>query len=86
MEIVKQIMDKTGISEEQAKGALGTVLGALKGKLPEGIAAQLETVLNGGEFSLSSLATGELSELKDTAMDKLGDLKDGASDLLGKFF
>lgn len=86
MEIVKQIMEKTGISEEQAKGALGTVLGTLKGKLPEGIANQLESVLNGGDFSLASLATGELSELKDTAMDKLGDLKDGASGLLDKFF
>jgi uncharacterized protein (DUF2267 family) len=86
MEIVKQIMEATGISEEQAKGALGTVLGTLKGKLPEGIANQLESVLNGGEFSLTSIATSELGELKDTAMDTLGDLKDSASGLLGKFF
>ncbi|MFN0204482.1 MAG: DUF2267 domain-containing protein [Bacteroidia bacterium] len=86
MEIIKQIMEKTGISEEQAKGALGTVMGSLKGKLPEGIADQLEGLLEGKEFSLTDLATDKLGDLKDSAMDTLGDLKDSATGLLGKLF
>lgn len=86
MEVLKQIMEKTGISEEQAKGALETVMGALKGKLPDGIAAQLQGLLEGKEFSITELATDKLGDLKDEAMDTLSDLKDSASGLLGKLF
>lgn len=84
MEIIKQIVDKTGISEEQAKGAIETVMGALKGKLPEGVANQLMGLLEGKEFSMSALATDQLDDLKDGAMDKLRDLGNSASGLIDK--
>jgi uncharacterized protein (DUF2267 family) len=46
-ELIKLVTSKTGISEEQAKGAVQTVLGFLKEKLPAPIAAQVEGVING---------------------------------------
>lgn len=47
-ELIKQVSAKTGISEEQARGAVTTVLGFLKDRLPEPIAGQLDNVVAGG--------------------------------------
>jgi hypothetical protein len=47
-ELVKLVSQKTGISQEQAKMAVTTVMGFLKDKLPAPIAAQLDGVLGGG--------------------------------------
>ena len=41
-ELIKQITEKTGISEEQARTAANTVIGFLKSRLPEPIAGQLD--------------------------------------------
>lgn len=46
-EIVKLVVKKTGISEEQAKKAVETVIGFLKTKLPAPIGGQLDAVLKG---------------------------------------
>ena len=46
-EIVKLVMQKTGISEEQARGAVTTVINFLKQKLPAPIAGQIDGVLSG---------------------------------------
>ncbi len=47
-ELIKQVTAKAGISEEQAKSAITTVLGFLKSKLPAPIAGQLDNVVGGG--------------------------------------
>jgi len=47
-ELIKQVSAKAGISEEQARGAVNTVLGFLKDRLPEPIAGQLDNVVAGG--------------------------------------
>jgi len=47
-ELLKQVSAKAGISEEQARGAVTTVLGFLKDRLPEPIAGQLDNVVAGG--------------------------------------
>ncbi|MBN1401179.1 MAG: hypothetical protein JXA74_10105 [Anaerolineae bacterium] len=47
-EVIKLVVDKTGISEENARQAVETVVGFLKDKLPAPIAAQIEGVLEGG--------------------------------------
>ena len=47
-ELIKQVTAKTGISEEQAKSAINTVLGFLKDKLPAPIAGQLDNAVGGG--------------------------------------
>jgi len=62
-ELIKQVTAKTGISEEQARTAVTTVIGFLKNKLPAPIAGQLDGVL-GGE---GSSAGGELGDLASKA-------------------
>jgi uncharacterized protein (DUF2267 family) len=49
-ELVKLVSKKVGISENQAKQAVETVMGFLKDKLPAPIASQVETALSGGEI------------------------------------
>jgi hypothetical protein len=46
-ELIKQVTEKAGISGDQAKTAVSTVLEFLKGKVP-GIGGQLEGLLGGG--------------------------------------
>jgi uncharacterized protein (DUF2267 family) len=46
-ELVKQVSSRTGISEDQARTAVTTVLGFLKDKLPAPIAGQIDNVLGG---------------------------------------
>ncbi len=50
-EIVKLVVAKTGISEEQARGAVTTVINFLKQKLPAPIAGQIDGVLAGSGVS-----------------------------------
>ncbi len=47
-ELIKQVVAKTGISEEQARTAVQTVAGYLKEKLPAPVAGQVDAVLSGG--------------------------------------
>jgi hypothetical protein len=46
-ELIKLVVQKTGISEEQARGAVNTVVSFLKEKLPAPIAGQVDAVLAG---------------------------------------
>lgn len=62
-ELVKQVAAKTGISEDQARTAVTTVLGFLKDKLPAPIAGQLDGVISGG----GSPAGGGLGDLASKA-------------------
>jgi hypothetical protein len=48
-ELIKRVSDKTGISEEQAKSAVTTVLGFLKEKLPAPLAGQIDNAISGGQ-------------------------------------
>lgn len=57
-ELVKQVATKTGISEEQARSAVTTVIGFLKERLPAPIAGQLDNVVGG-----SADAAGGLGDL-----------------------
>jgi uncharacterized protein (DUF2267 family) len=49
-ELIKQVVQKAGVSEDQAQQAVETVLDFLKDKLPAPIATQIEAVLSGGEM------------------------------------
>lgn len=46
-ELVKLVVAKTGISEEQARGAVATVIKFLKDKLPAPVAGQIDGILGG---------------------------------------
>ncbi|MBX7241807.1 MAG: hypothetical protein K1X92_08665 [Bacteroidia bacterium] len=82
MEIIKQIVEKTGISEDQAKGAVDTVIAYLKGKMPESIGNQLGNVFEGKELSVSDIANERFAELKEDASETFNKLKED----LGKLF
>lgn len=47
-ELVKLVVQKTGISADQAKTAIETVLNFLKQKLPAPLAGQIDGLLSGG--------------------------------------
>ena len=48
-ELVKQVAQRTGISEDNARTAVTTVLGFLKDKLPAPIASQIDSVIGSGQ-------------------------------------
>lgn len=54
-ELISQVATKTGISEAQARDAVTTVLGFLKDRLPEPLAGQLDSVVEGGGGVAGSL-------------------------------
>jgi len=70
-ELVRQVAQKTGIAEEQARTAVTTVLGFLKERLPAPIAGQLDGVISGGAGAAGGLA------------DKAGDVLGGLGGMLG---
>lgn len=57
-ELVKLVVQKAGITEEQARKAIETVAGYVKAKLPPAFAAQVDTVMNGGTPDLGSALGG----------------------------
>lgn len=65
-DLIKLVSDKTGISPDQAKSAVETVLGFLKEKLPAGLGEQLEGVMSGKEIP------GGIAGIAAGLKDKLG--------------
>ena len=65
-DLIKQVTERTGISESQARTAVETVMGFLKDRLPAPIAGQLDGLLGS--------AGGAVGTVADTAGDVLGGL------------
>jgi hypothetical protein len=65
-EIIRQVTERAGISEAQARTAVETVVGFLKNRLPEPLAGQLEGFVGG--------ASGAAGGIADTAGNVLGGL------------
>ena len=65
-ELINQVVAKTGISEEQARTAVETVVGFLKERLPAPIAGQVDGALAG--------SAGVIGGLAGKAGDVIGDL------------
>ena len=57
-ELIKQVSAKTGLSADQAKSAVETVVNYLKTKLPAPLAGQLDSLLAGGGGQIGDLAKG----------------------------
>ncbi len=57
-ELVKLVSQKAGISQDQARMAVQTVVDFLKQRLPAPVAAQVDGVLSGKGPDLGSLAGG----------------------------
>ena len=57
-ELINAIVQKTGISEENAQQAVQVTLGFLKAKLPTPLAAQLDSFLSTRTTVVSPVAVG----------------------------
>jgi hypothetical protein len=69
-QLIKQVVERTGISEDQARTAVQTVLGFVKDRLPAPIASQVDSVVGGG-------AGGGLAEKAGDALGGLGGMFGG---------
>jgi hypothetical protein len=65
--LVDLIVQKTGISQDQAQAAVQTVLDHIKSKLPPAFAGQLDALIEGN----ASGAEGEVENLAKGALGKL---------------
>ena len=74
-EIVKQVAGRAGISEDQARTAVETVMGYLKTALPGSISGQLDAVIGGGAGAVGDLA-GRAEEIIGGLGGMLGGKKD----------
>ena len=74
-DLIKQITDKVGISADQAKGAIQTVMGFIGDKLPGPIAGQVNKLLGGDEGGGDG--NGDDDGLMDKAKGALGGLLGG---------
>ncbi len=72
-ELIKQVVERTGISESQAQTAVTTVLGFLRTRLPEPLAGQLDGLLGGAAGAAGGVA-GAAGGLANSAGDILGGL------------
>lgn len=70
-ELVKQVVEKTGISESQARSAVETVVGFLKKRLPAPLAGQIDNALGAAGGSIGGIA------------DKAGDVLGGLGGMFG---
>ncbi len=68
-ELVRLVTQKTGISEDQARTAVTTVIGFLKERMPAPIAGELDKYLSGG-----ASGSGGLGGMAGQAESMLGGL------------
>lgn len=57
-ELIQKVSEKTGISADQAKDAIDTVISHLKDKLPMGLGDKIESFVQGGSSSVDDLLGG----------------------------
>lgn len=78
-ELVRQVTERTGISEAQAKTAVDTVIGFLRTRLPEPIGGQLDSFLGGGAGIAGDLA-GKAGDVAGNVLGGLGGMLGGKND------
>ena len=75
-ELIRQVTERTGISESQARTAVETVIGFLKTRLPAPIAGHLDGVIGGGA---SGAGGGGLANQAGDVLGGLGGMFGGGS-------
>lgn len=60
-ELIQQIVNKTGISESQARSAAETVVGFLKGKLPDAVSGHLDSALGSAAGAIGGVDLGSVT-------------------------
>lgn len=70
-ELVRQVTERTGISEDQARTAVNTVLGYIKDRIPAPLGAQLDSLVGAGAGAAGDIA------------NRAGDVIGGLGGMLG---
>ena len=73
-ELINLVVQKTGISQEDARKAVEVILSQLKSKLPGPIASHLDSFISGGTSGGMATLAGEAGEM---LKGKLGGLFGG---------
>lgn len=60
-ELVKQVAQKVGISEDQARGAVETVVGFIKARLPEALQPHVDSALGLAGSAVGGLDLGNIA-------------------------
>lgn len=60
-ELVSKVVEKTGISEDQAKKAIETVVGFLKAKLPDSVAPYVDQALGHAAGAIGGVDVGQVA-------------------------
>lgn len=68
-DLVKQVSERTGLSEDKARTAIDTVVNFLKERLPAPLAGQVDNAISG--------AGGTIASTGGAVMDRAGDLLGG---------
>lgn len=76
-ELINVVVQKTGLSQEQAAQAVTAVIGFLKTRLPAPIAAQLDSFIGGGASGGSGAFASRAGEM---LKGKLGGMFGGRSE------
>jgi hypothetical protein len=76
-ELIRQVAERTGISEAQAQTAVTTVLGFLKGRLPEPLAGHLDSFVGGGAGAGGGADLGGLGGAAGSVLGGLGGMLGG---------
>ena len=76
-ELIKQVAERTGISEAQAQTAVITVIGFIKGRLPEPLAGHLDSFMGGGAGSTGGADLGGLGGAAGGVLGGLGGMLGG---------
>ena len=75
-ELIKQVSERSGISEAQARTAVETVVGFIKERLPAPLAGHVDSTLNS---QAGAIGTGI-----DAVSDRAGDMFAGLGGMFGK--
>jgi len=62
-QLINRVTEKTGLSPDQSKAAVESVIGFLKEKLPAPLASGLDSLIGGAEGSNEGLASKATSAL-----------------------
>jgi uncharacterized protein (DUF2267 family) len=65
-ELIKQVSERSGISEAQARKAVDTVMNYMRDKLPASVSGTIDSALGGGANAAGNVA--------DTAQNVLGNI------------
>jgi len=69
-ELIKELVEKAGLSEASAEKAIATTMSFIKSKLPPMFSDKLEDLIQ-GKFDLSSMFGGGDAASGDSPIDKL---------------